>query len=217
MSVSYEQFFSNVMPEVPGCPEITAFNAIQNAAIEFCEKSLILQVDHDPVTVLAGIVDYDLEPPTDTLVVKVMRAWLEGNELTPLAPDLVKGPEVYNRLFSSYQSQPTTPSAFLQKDPRTVSVWGLPDKKYTNGLTMRVAIKPTRAAEVIDDLIYEDYYEAIASGALSRLLNSQGKPYSSRDGAAVAERQFRQAINLARQRATHGNVRSTLSVQLRKP
>jgi hypothetical protein len=217
MAVNYEAFFSNVMPEVPGCPEITAFNAIQNAAIEFCEKSLILQRDHDPITVVAGIVDYDLEPPTGYLVVKVMRAWLEGNELTALAPDMVRGPEVYNRLYSSYAAQPTTPTAFLQKDVRTVSLWGLPDKKYNNGLTMRVALKPTRAAETIEDEIYEDYYEAIANGALVRLLNSQGKPYSSRDGAAVADRQFRQAINVARQRATHGNVRSSLSVQMRKP
>jgi hypothetical protein len=217
MSVSYEQFFSNVMPEVPGCPEITAFNAIQNSAIEFCEKSLVLQRDHDPVTVVANIVDYDLEPPPGYLVVKVMRAWLEGNELTALAPDMVKGPEVYNRLFTSYNAQPTTPTAFLQKDVRTVSIWGLPDKKYINGLTMRVALKPTRAAETIEDEVYEDYCEAIAAGALARLLGSQGKPYSSRDGAALADRQFRQAINVARQRATHGNVRSTLSVQLRKP
>lgn len=216
MSVSYEKFFSNVMPEVPGCPEITAFNAIQNAAIEFCEKTFILQRDHDPVTILQGIVDYDLEPPTDYLVVKVMKAWLEGNELTALAPDMVNGPEVYNRLFSSYTPQPTTPNAFLQKDVRTVSVWGLPDKKYPNGLTMRVALKPTRDAETIEDEIYEDYYEAIASGALARLLNSQGKPYSSRDGAALADRQFRQAINVARQRATHGNTRAMLSVKLRR-
>lgn len=215
-SVSYEAFFSNVMPEVPGCPEITAFNAIQNAAIEFCEKSCILQVDHDPVTVLEKIVDYDLEPPTDFLVVKVMRAWLEGNELTPVAPDVVDDPAIYNRLFTSYQAQPGTPRSFIQKDPRSVSLWPLPDKKYANGLTMRVALKPTRAAETIDSLIYEDYYEAIAAGALARLLNSQGKPYSSRDGAAIADRQFRQAINLARQRATHGHNRSTLSVQLRK-
>ena len=216
MSTSYEAFFSNVLPEVPGCPEITAFNAIQNAAIEFCEKSLILQVDHDPVTVLPSIVDYDLEPPTGYVVVKVMRAWLEGNELNPLSPDGVASPAVYNRLYSSYQSNPQVPSSFIQKDPRSVSLWPLPDKRYTNGLTMRVALKPTRAAETIDDLIYEDYYEAIANGALYRLLNSQGKPYSSRDGAAIADRQFRQAINVARQRATHGHNRSTLSVQLRK-
>lgn len=216
MSVSYEMFFSNVLPEVPGCPEITAFNAIQNAAIEFCEKSMILQVDHDPITVVKGIVDYDLEPPSGYIIVKVMKAWLESSPLDPMAPDFVTDPAIYNRLFTSYQAQPGQPSKFIQKDPRTISVWPLPDKQYANGLTMRVAIKPARAAEVIDDLIYEDYYEAIASGALARLLNSQGKPYSSRDGAAVADRQFRQAINVARQRALHGHNRAQMQVKLRK-
>ena len=216
MSVSYEKFFSNVLPEVIGCPEITAFNAIQNATIEFCEKSMILQVDHDPITVVQGIVDYDLEPPTGYVVVKVMKAWLETNPLDPMAPDFVTDPAIYNRLFTSYQAQPGTPSKFIQKEPRSIAVWPLPDKKYPNGLTMRVAIKPTRDAETIDDLIYEDYYEAIAQGALARLLNSQGKPYSSRDGAAIADRQFRQAINVARQRALHGHSRAQMQVKLRK-
>ena len=216
MSVSYEKFFSNVVPEVIGCPEITVFNAIQNAAIEFCEKSLILQADHDPVTVVGNIVDYDLEPPTDTLVVKVMRAWLEGTELTALAPDLVNGPAVYNRLYTSYQAAPGTPNSFLQKDPRSISLWPLPDQNYTNSLTMRVALKPTRASTTIDDVIFEDYAETIASGALYRLMSSVGKSYTNVEMAGIHKGLFNQGINVARQRATHGQVRSNLQVKLRR-
>lgn len=213
---AYENFFPNILPEVPGVAEMVAENAVRNAVIEFCEKSLILQRDHDPITVVQNIVDYDLEPPTGYIVVKVMKAWLENAELTPLAPDFVREAAVYNRLFSSYQANSDTPRAFLQKDERTVSLWGVPDKNYKSGLTMRVALKPTRAATTVEDVILEDYAETIASGALYRLMMSAGKPYTNAELAAVHKGLFQQGINVARQRATHGQVRSTLSVKLRR-
>jgi len=213
---SYEDFFPYVMTEVIGAPEPVVVQAIRNACIEFCEKSLILTRDHDPLTIVSGIVDYDLEPPTGYLVVKVQKAWLENNQIDPLAPDVIKDASVYNRLFSSYQSQASTPSAFLQKDARSISIWPVPDKQYKNGLTMRVALKPTRASTSIEDEVFEDYAEAIAHGAIYRLQASVGKAYTNPEMAAVNKGLFEQAINVARQRATHGHVRSNLSVKMRK-
>lgn len=213
---TYEQFFPNILPEAPGVAETIAENAVRNTVIEFCEKSLILQRDHDPITLVEGVVDYDLEPPTGYLCVKVMKAWLENNPLDPLAPDFVREAAVYNRLFSSYQKSNSTPRAYLQKDERTISVWNPPEKRYPNGLTLRVALKPTRAASSVEDVILEDYAEVIASGALSRLMMSVGKPYTNVEMAAVHKSLFQQGINLARQRATHGHVRSNLSVKLRR-
>jgi len=213
---AYEKFFPNILPEVPGAAEAIVENAVRNAVIEFCEKSLILQRDHDPVTLVQGNVDYDLEPPSGYLVVKVMKAWLENNPLDPLAPDLVREAAVYNRLFSSYQSANSTPRAYLQKTERTISVWYPPEKDYINGLTLRVALKPTRASSSVEDVILEDYAEVIASGALARLMMSAGKPYTNIEMAAVHKGLFQQGINLARSRALHGQVRSNLSVKLRR-
>lgn len=216
MAASYEDFFSNILPEAPGAAEMIVANAVRNACIEFCEKSLILQRDHDPVTLKSGVVDYDLEPPKGYIVVKVMKAWLEDQQLDPLAPDVVREASVYNRLFSSYQDKSSTPRFYLQKDERSISVWNPPDKDYANGLTMRVALKPTRASESIESVILEDYAETIASGALSRLMMSVGKPYTNVEMAAVHKGLFQQGINVARSRALHGQVRSNLSVKLRR-
>lgn len=213
---AYESFFPNILPEVPGAAEMLVENAVRNAAIEFCEKSLILTRDHDPITVLPNIVDYDLEPPTGYLVIKVQKAWLENQPLHPMAPDLVKEAATYNRLFSSYQAGPTTPTHYLQKDERTISVWPLPDKKYANGLTLRVALKPTRTSTSIEDVIFEDYAEVIASGALYRLMASPGKAYTNPDLAVVHKSLFEQGVNTARSRMIHGHVRSNLQVKLRR-
>jgi hypothetical protein len=97
---AYSAFLDYVMPDVPGCTTQLAEHEIRNACIEFCENSLILQRDHDPVTIVAGIVDYDLEPPTGTLVTRVMKAWYKGTELVQSAPDNINKSEVYNRLFT---------------------------------------------------------------------------------------------------------------------
>lgn len=213
---SYEAFLPYVMPEVIGAPEPVVIQAIRNAAIEFCEKSLVLQRDHDPVTVIANVVDYDLEPPTGYLVAKVMKAWLDNIKLDPVAPDFVADAGVYNRLYSSYSAGPSTPRAYVQKDPRSISLWPVADKKYANGLTMRVALKPTRASTTIEDEMFEDYAEVIASGAISRLMMSVDKPYTNAQGAVNHRGAFMAGINTARSRALHGHSRANLSVQLRK-
>jgi hypothetical protein len=212
----YEDFLSRVLIEVPGCAEISAVQAVRDSCIEFCEKSLVLVRDHDPIFIRAGSVDYDLEPPAGYLVIKVMRAWLENAELFPFSPDAVADAAVYNRNFSSYQAAPSLPQRFLQKDERTVSVWPVPDKNYPNGMTLRVALKPTRSSTSVEDVIFEEYAETIASGALGRLMLSAGKPYSSPQAAVAHKALFMQGLNVARQRAGHGHTRSNLSVRLRR-
>lgn len=213
----YEDFFPYVLPDVVGAPEPLVVHHIRNACIEFCEKSLILTRDHDPITVVANTVDYDLEPPTGYLVVKVQKAWLDNMPLDPIAPDFVREPAVYNRLYATYNAESaSTPRGYLQKEERSISVWPKPDRKYTNGLTMRVALKPTRTSTSIEDVIFEDYAEAIAQGALYRLQLSPNKAYSNAEMAAINKGLFEQGINVARQRASRGHVRSNLSVKMRK-
>jgi hypothetical protein len=212
---AYTAFLNDVMPDVPGCTVELATHAIKNSCIEFCEKTLILQRDHDPVTVVAGIVDYDFEPPAGQLVTRIMRAWYKTTELTPLAPDDVNRPEVYNRLFTGANVDRLDPGYILQKDERTFSLYPIPVSTVANALTMRVAYKPSRSSTTVEDVIYEDYSEAIAKGAKARLMMSPGKPYTNPQLAAAELELFRQAMNVARQRASRGHVRSDLSVTLR--
>lgn len=213
---TYEDFLSRVLIEVPGCSEISALLAIKDCCIEFCEKSLILVRDHDPVTVVKGIVDYDLEPPSGHLVVKVMRAWMENSPIDPLFPDIVKDASVYSRVFSSFQSAPSLPSKYLQKDERSISIWPIPDKTYANGLTMRVALKPTRSSTSVDDILYEDYADVIAAGSMARLMVSSSKPYTNLQLAPARRQEFLAGVNVARQRSMHGHTRSNLSVRMRR-
>lgn len=212
---AYTDFLDEVMPHVPGCSVTVATNAIRNACVEFCEKTNILQVDHDLVTTLANVPDYDLEPPTNYLVARIMRAWFKNDTLTPAAPDEVASIRVFNTNAEGADGT-ATPKFIFQKDERTFSVYPVPKETSRNAITMRIALKPTRSSTTIDDKIFEEYLEVIANGAKARLMLMPSKPYTNPDLAGVNNALFQQGINAAKQRANRGFVRSDMSVALRR-
>ena len=216
MSKTYEQFLDYVMPHVPGCPVELAVQAIRNTTIEFCERTLILQRDHDPVTVVANVQDYDCEPPTGYLVHKVMKAWYKERELTPFTPDQISDAFAYRRKIDGVTPNKTDPQRFYQKDERTFSLHPWPVETVVEAVTMRVALKPTRASTSVDDVIYEDWMDAIAAGALVRLQMSPAKPYTLPNAAAINQQIYTQKLNEARQKAIRGHVRGNQQIKLRR-
>lgn len=214
---TYEAFFPDVLPDVPGCPSDVAIRAIRHAVIEFCEKSLIYQVTQDPITLRENLTDYDLDAPNGYRVQKVMKVWFRGVELEPIAPDDMVLPDAYSRSIGGYTPSKSTPTGYTQKDFETVSFLPIPNQTYTNAITMRVALVPLRDSTQIEDFLYEQWGESIASGAKARLMLNPGKPYTNQEAAAINQGRYMMALNDARQRAIRGNVRSDLMVKMRKP
>lgn len=214
---TYEAFFPDVLPDVPGCPADVAIRAIRNTVIEFCEKSLIHQVTQDPITIRANLTDYDLDAPTGYRVHKVMKAWFQGAELSPVAPDDIVTPDAYSQSVGGYTPSKSQPTGYTQKDSETVSFMPIPNQDYPKAITMRVALVPLRDSTKFDDFLYEQWGEYIACGAKARLMLTPGKPYTNQDAASVNQARYMTALNDARQRAIRGNVRSDLSIKMRKP
>ena len=212
----YTSFLDYVLPHVPGCTNEMALLEIKSSIIEFCEKSLILQVDQDPVTVIGGISDYDLEPPSNRLVVKILKAWYKEIPILPISPDDVSTPSIYNA-GSGAAITKADPRWYIQKDVRTYSLYPIPKDTARLALTMRVALKPTRTSTSIDDFIFEEYAEIIANCAIARLCLSPGKPYTNMNLAGARNALFISGLNVARDRSVRGYVRSNRQVQLRRP
>lgn len=215
-TVSYEQFLPEVLPEVPGCTDMLAVKAIRNACIEFCELSLLLQRDHDPVSVSALVGDYDFEPPTGTLVTKVMSAWFRGSKLQTAVPDRVDVASIFNPLYSGAEVSKGTPTHLIQKDERTFTVWPVPETAEAQAITMRVALKPTRGSTTVEDVLYEDWAEVIAYGAKARLMAVSTYPFSNPEMASNQYVLFRQGITKAKSRALKGHGRGSLRVRFVK-
>jgi hypothetical protein len=212
----YTAFLDYVLPETPGCTNEVALLALKNTVIDFCEKSLIHQVDHDPITLAKGIIDYDLEPLKDTLVTKIIKVYYKDQPLNPIAPDDIGDGTFYNRFYQGAQIPEGPPQGYFQKDARTVSVVPFPRETERLALTMRVALKPTRSASQVTDFLFEEYAETIGHGAISRLALSKNKPYYDPGLAGARNVLYTAGINMARQRANKGYTRSVTQVRLRR-
>lgn len=214
---SYDDFLSRVLPEVTGCSELLATQAIKDTVIEFAERTLIHQVDHDPVSAVAKVPDYDLETPvTGTRIIKIMKLWYSGAELDPSAPDEIRDPTVYNQRVGNYQTQYATPRTYLQKDTNTFSLFPIPEKSLVNAVTLRIALAPLRSSTTCDDLFYEQWVEPIAAGAVARLQMTPGKAYSNPKFAPINTSKYMVGVNEARQKASRGYTRANLRVQMRR-
>lgn len=212
---NHTEFLDYVLPQVPGCTNEMALLEIKNTIIDFCEKSLILQTDLDPITTIPNVSEYDLEPPNDRLVVKIMKMWFKGVNLDPRALDEIFTPSAFNTRSGALVEK-SDPRFYYQKDARTFSVYPIPNVKDSLAITLRVALKPTRSATTIDDLIYEEYAETIGRGAVTRLALSPGKPYSNAQIAAASNALYIAGLNVARDRAQKGYVRASKQVRLRR-
>jgi hypothetical protein len=215
VSTAHTAFLDYVLPHVPGCTNEMALLEIKNTIIDFCEKSLILQVDHDPLTAISGTMDYDFEPPRDYLVTKIMKLWYKGQELDAESPDEINTPSIYNQ-SSGHTVNRGDPRFYIQKDARSFTVYPVPSETTRLSLTMRVALKPTRSAQTIDDLIFEEYAEIIGHGAITRLALSPGKPYTNPQLATARFGLYAAGLNVARDRAQKGYVRQSKHVKMRR-
>jgi hypothetical protein len=212
---AHTAFLDYVLPQVPGATNEMALHEIKNTIIDFCEKSLLLQIDHDPVTAIDNIMDYDFEPPSGRLVVKIIRAWYKGVPLEPVGPDEINTPSIYNPISGAVVRR-EDPRLITQKDARSFSVYPIPNETAANAITLRVALKPTRTSSTIDDVIFEDYAEIIGHGAISRLALSPDKPYTNPQLAVARNALYLAGLNVARDRALKGYVRVSKQVKMRR-
>jgi hypothetical protein len=213
---SHNDFLDNVMPHVPSANVDMALLEIKNTIIDFCEKSLILQTTLDPVTGIVDVSDYDLEPPKDKKVTKILKGWYKGRELTPVSFDEINTPAAYNPNAADAPVRREDPRNVWQKDADTFSVYPIPNETLANAITLVVALKPTRSTSSIDDVIYEDYAEIIAHGTLARMFMSHDKPYTDFKLAAARQALYTAGLNVARDRALKNYVRVSKHVKIRR-
>ena len=103
--VSYEAFLPDVIQFVKDVPEIVAVQAIRNAAIQFCEKTRVLQTELTPMDTTQGVSVYPFEPDVGYKVVDIMEAWYGDQLLIP------KAVEELTRIYrtTSNCNMPTAP------------------------------------------------------------------------------------------------------------
>lgn len=208
MTTTYDAFLPEVLPYVPECPEIVALNAVRNACIEFCEKSLYWLYTHDPITTLDNVASYDLSLPANTTTVAILDSWYIN---TPLMP---KGEDELNRIYPlNWPSLYGTPKYLTQKTPNTVVLVPYPLIGVSQAFTLMVALKPTRASSGIDDSIYENWAEGIGYGARARIHSLPQQSFTDPMAALKYDAMFHTAVGKATVARNRGLARATQRVR----
>jgi len=201
MTVAYESLLPEILPVVAGCTDTLVEGTIRAAAIEFCERTGAYQVEIDPLTTVSGIYEYDLEPPTGTVVHKIVSAVFKGDDLEPVSSTVLEQrlPNWRNAAHFS------APQYYIQQSASLFWLVPVPNELSVNSTILRVQLKPTQSSTTCDEKIMDEYRDTIVNGALFRLLRMPGKDWSDLQGAQLYSNLFESVVISAERRARHAD------------
>jgi hypothetical protein len=187
---SLSDFLPHVLPHVPGCAVPLALQQIRHVCIDFCTKAPIVQVELDPIDVLAGQAQYDIDTPPGTDVSLILTATWRGLPL-PVLTGGKAGQILANR--------PTgQPSGLVQAADNTFTLNSTPTEAQRGAIGLLVSTRPTRTAMSVADVLLNDYAHEIGLGVVARLVVLPGQPFSAPGNAAYYKGEYERARTEAR-------------------
>ena len=102
------------------------------------------------------------------------------------------------------------PHSVTQLSPDKYIVLPLPDAEVVYSIRMFYALKPTRTAAGMDQVVFNDLEEVISHSALQTLLVMPGVAWSDRELASYHAKQALYSTTERRARANLGNARGTM-------
>jgi len=196
MTKAWSEFYREVQPHVPGCPEDVIDQHLLRAAQEFCKRSEIWRVAISETTVQGQAV---YEPFTEgsALLENTARIAVSGRDLTRV-PDL-------------YQNDGTedvegVPLAYGVVNGVELRLFPTPDAAYQ--LTGVAVLKPSTRATGVEDFIYDTYERVIANGSLASLMMIPDKQWSNTESGMYYRGLFySEADNAKRTDLVNSNLR----------
>lgn len=192
--MTLDDLLPHVLPHVKQCPSEMARFHMREAAIEFCERSLVWQEYQTPVLTVALQKIYSYAPAAGQRVVKLISGKLNGISISVLDP-------VTGRRLSDHGDT----AAFLQGRMDAFELH--PAQAADLPIVTFAAVCPTRAVTLLPDN-FERYTAQIARGACARIMLIAGQPFSAPVRGKDLEQQFENDIGNARMDALRGFARS---------
>jgi|ThiBiocorrection_1091964.scaffolds.fasta_scaffold74009_2 hypothetical protein len=203
----WSEFYDLVAPHLPGCPFAAMDNALRQAAIVFCEQSLAWRFDHPAIAIEPGVSVYPFALPAESALHAILHAVLDGRKIACFAAG--RDMEERNRAINLLQGVPSC--IFGSADSFTLA----PEPTASGVLILRVVLKPSLASTGLGDREFDEYREAIAHGALFRLMSSPKKPYTQLQLASTHQEQFGIKTGAAAMNAERSYIRLPLRTQIR--
>lgn len=211
--INIDDFLDDVMPELPGCTEFLAIDRLRFAAIEFCRRTLISQETVEELDLDAD--EPELSIPTPNNSVRVYRImWIKSphRTLTPLP----KQPLTNQSRDWATLGTADWPMSYVRLSKDTVYLIPVPSEDKNGVITAHIACIPERDATKLDAVLIDEHREAIAAGALSRLLKMKKEGWYDPTSAQQYAIDFASEISNARASVNKDQLMADIHVQLNK-
>lgn len=170
---AFNQFYRLIKPYADGVAGPAMDNALRQAAIRFCQETCAWQQISCPTPVTAGISTYDIDIPTDAEIVKLMHMTYDKRQIDPKAIDDL------DAQYADWTTVTGVPACYTQLTPEQYLLVPIPSETVAQALSYRAAYKPSQGAMALPDILYRQYANTIARGALALLLMESNRGYFS--------------------------------------
>lgn len=200
-------FLPHITPEVEGAPTALVLERTRRVVRDFCERAHVVRVDHAAIDLVADQAIYTLTEPADLQIIALRSVlhddrWVEGTSEDVLDTQFPRLMPRYREHTGTLETQwrlqtATHAELYFQPSRTKVRLVPAPDAAMTGGLAVEMICKPTPTTTAVPDVVYEEWYEAIACGVLAQLLRMPNRPWHDPRRAADEAADFERAITKA--------------------
>lgn len=190
--VNISEIIDEVVAEVPGCPVYTVRKQVIWAAIEFCRE-----------TNVSVYTEYEIDIDADCEVIQLpcpsasVRVWQPLWIKTARAGNSTLHPLNRRRLAergANWQGlEGDWPLSYVRLNKDRIQLIPMPKNDHEAALTIHCSYLPAREATRLDEVLIEEYGDAIINGALYRLLRMSKQAWHD----AVESRERRDWFSMA--------------------
>ena len=176
---------------------------------DFCRDTGAWKITLDRITVIADTATYTLTVPTtngkseicytDNVLYK--ENGNDDDQFRHLSPFTQEEADNWQYGSWSFHTAPN-PYKFYSNADKQLILYPIPEDGSTEGLLVRVVVRPTDVSTKVPDFLYNEYKKAIAVGTAASLVNMPNKPWSDAILAKDLESQY-----LARRDEAHQMVK----------
>jgi hypothetical protein len=181
---TWDQFLPDVLIVAPATSMPAARRALMNAAQDFCRETRAWQVQLDATSTSGTELDYAIELPSKTELVRIESATLDGSDFA-----VWRGGE---RERSSTRYVDTTDALNVRFSEQPAA---------GQSLVLTCALMPAEGAAGVDDSIYRQYRRDIAAGAIAAITGDPGRQAVFESRCAEVRYQLWRGRSAARPRA----------------
>lgn len=185
---------SRVTPELTGCPDVVAIEYLRDAVIEFCDRSWYWAEELSPINTVANTATYTLSAPSGESIISSIISVSHKDTVLKRRTETEM-----DRLISGWKDEGgLQANSYTSTVVNVIRLYPYPTDSVTGAIKARVALKPSRTATTIPQSIYDNYLEAIAAGAKSRLMAMTNQPWSNPAMSAYYQSIFDRGITSAK-------------------